>query len=51
MISEENILQTDFEEKKKIACKEIPGRNNILHCVTRIAFKDLLMGFLKIGEL
>ena len=23
-----NILQTDFEEKK--ACKEIPGKNNIL---------------------
>ena len=40
-----------ISRRKKIACKEIPGRNNILHCVTRIAFKDLLMGFLKIGEL
>ena len=26
MISEKNILQSDFERKK--ACKEIPGKNN-----------------------
>ena len=28
MISEKYVLQTDFERKK--ACKEIPGKNNIL---------------------
>ena len=29
MISEENILKTDFEGGK--TCKDIPGKNNILH--------------------